>query len=130
MATDPEFSEPRPAKARFRFPKAAHLFRASEFKAVRETGVVQRGKWLYVSVLRDQEAGLARFGLITSRRVGPAVERNLVRRRLREIIRHQREKMVKGAWFVVTARPGCAQAELAALQAEWERLVGKLKGWK
>lgn len=130
MATDPEFPEPRPAKARFRFPKAAHLFRAREFQAVRETGVLQRGKFLFVSVLRGKETGLSRFGIVTSRRVGPAVQRNAVRRRLREIIRHDRGRMIEGAWFIVTARPGSAQATYQQLEEEWRRLVGRLKAWK
>ncbi|MBS0660150.1 MAG: ribonuclease P protein component [Verrucomicrobia bacterium] len=130
MATEPEFSEPRPVRARFRFPKAAHLFRASEFKAVREGGALQRGKWLFVSVLTGREAGRSRFGLITSRRVGPAVERNAVRRRLREIVRHSRDRLIDGAWFVLTARPGAARATLAQLQQEWERLVGRLRAWR
>jgi len=129
MALEPEFSEPRPSRARFLFPKAAHLFRASEFKAVREEGTLQRGKWLFVSLLRGTEKGRSRFGLITSRRVGPAVERNAVRRRLREIVRHTRDRLEEGGWFVLTARPGAAKASLRQLQQEWERLVGRLGAW-
>lgn len=130
MALEPDFSEPRPSRARFRFPKAAHLFRASEFKAVREEGTLQRGKWLFVSLLRGTEKGRSRFGLITSRRVGPAVERNAVRRRLREILRHTRDRLEEGSWFVLTARPGAAKASLRQLQQEWERLVGRLGAWR
>lgn len=96
---------------------------------MREKGTLQRGRLLFVSVLRDREAGLSRLGIVTSKRVGPAVERNAVRRRLREIIRHSRGRLIRGGWFVVTARPGSAKASSAELQKEWERLVERLRGW-
>ena len=45
-----------------------------------------------------------RVGLITSRRVGGAVARNRVRRRLREIVRRNQQALKGGIWFVVIAR--------------------------
>jgi ribonuclease P protein component len=59
-----------------------------------------------------------RIGLITSRRVGGAVVRNRVRRRLREIIRAVRPRMLRGWHIVVVARPGAATADFATLRAD------------
>jgi ribonuclease P protein component len=64
-----------------------------------------------------------RVGLITSRRVGGAVARNRVRRRLREIVRRNQQALKGGIWFVVIAGRSAAQTRSAALEAEWLRLA-------
>jgi len=58
-----------------------------------------------------------RFGFSVSRRLGGAVRRNLVRRRLREIIRLQRTDMEPGWDVVIIARPLAAQADFLTLKA-------------
>lgn len=63
---------------------------------------------------------------VVSRRVGPAVIRNKVKRRLREIYRHERPHLKPGLWLVVTAKPAAATATLATLRAEWLRLAQRL----
>ena len=64
-----------------------------------------------------------RVGLITSRRVGGAVARNRVRRRLREIVRRNQQALKGGIWFVVIAGRSAAQTRSTALEAEWLRLA-------
>ncbi len=64
--------------------------------------------------------------VVVSRRVGPAVTRNKVKRRLREIYRHELPRLGPGLWLVVTAKPGAAKASLATLRAEWLRLGARL----
>ena len=59
--------------------------------------------------------------VVVSRRVGPAVMRNKVKRRLREIYRNELSRLKAGIWLVVTAKPGAATATLATLRAEWLR---------
>ena len=73
----------------------------------------------------DQTEGPTRTGLITSRRVGGAVVRNRVRRRLREIVRLNRPALINNAWMVVIARHTAAGASFADLQSEWTRLARK-----
>ncbi len=64
--------------------------------------------------------------VVVSRRVGSAVTRNKVKRRLREIYRHELPRLKPGLWLVVTAKPGAATASLASLRAEWLRLAQRL----
>lgn len=85
-----------------------------------------QGKWLRMTVLRRPDGGPARLGLVTSRRVGGAVQRNLVRRRLREIFRAQRAQLAAGLWLVIVAKPGASLAAFPALRDEWLRLAGRL----
>lgn len=65
----------------------------------------------------------ARTGIVTSRRIGSAVVRSLVRRRLREIIRHARPELRDGYWLVVVAKPPASRLSFSALQAEWAQLA-------
>ena len=78
---------------------------------------------MLLSVLPDAAPGDARVGIVTSRRVGGAVERNRVRRRLREIVRADHAHLMPGAWLVIVARARAVGAEFAELREEWLRLV-------
>ena len=82
-----------------------------------------RGGLLMLGVLPVAEETAFRVGLVTSKRVGEAVVRNRVRRRLREIVRRQQHGLARGFWLVVIARPAAAAASSGALEEEWSRLV-------
>lgn len=101
------------------FPKAARLRRASEFARVRKQGRTIHGPGLVVNILPGAEPGVpARTGIITSRKVGNAVERNRVRRRLRESIRKDRHRFAVGAWMVVVARRAALDIPMESLRDE------------
>jgi ribonuclease P protein component len=74
-------------------------------------------------VLAREEEKLFRAGFITSKRIGGAVARNRVRRRLRDIVRTQQGRLREGFWFVVIARPAAVHASYSALKDEWLRLA-------
>jgi ribonuclease P protein component len=73
------------------FPKATRLLRRSEFLAVQETGKKIHGRhFLAVVAPRTSQAGEplpGRVGITTSKKVGKAVERNRIKRLLREYLR-------------------------------------------
>ena len=108
---------------RFRFPALRRLKLSREFERVRKEGRAVRGGLLMLSVLPVDGEKRFRVGLITSRRVGGAVARNRVRRRLREIVRRNQQALKGGIWFVVIARRSAAQTDSAVLEAEWLRLA-------
>jgi ribonuclease P protein component len=108
---------------RFRFSVVRRLKLSREFERVRKEGHAVRGGLLILSVLSVDGEKRFRVGLITSRRVGGAVARNRVRRRLREIVRRNQQALKGGIWFVVIARRSAAQTDSAALEAEWLRLA-------
>ena len=116
-------SEDRP---RLRFPKAARLTTTGEFRRVREQGRSWGGKLIVLGVLTDAPPdgrSPARIGFITSKRVGGAVVRNTVRRRLREAVRASRPLLCAGCWLVLVARYTAVRATSAELQHEWLRLA-------
>lgn len=63
---------------------------------------------------------------VVSKRVGQAVIRNRVKRRLREIFRTELPRLRAGLWIVVTAKPPAATASLTSLRSEWLRLGTRL----
>lgn len=106
-----------------RFPKSRRLTLPSEFERVRKEGRAERGKLLIVSVLPAQDRHRLRAGFVTSKRIGAAVVRNRVRRRLREIVRKHQQDLVSDFWIVTIARPAAASASYRELEDEWLRLA-------
>ncbi|MDI6857889.1 MAG: ribonuclease P protein component [Dehalococcoidia bacterium] len=102
--------------------RAQRLTKSKDFTTVHKKGRSVADRLL---VLRFMENRLARnrYGFVVSRRVGKAVVRNRVRRRLREAIRAEG---LKGGWdVVVIARAGAAEADYQALRRSLVRLVEK-----
>ena len=96
--------------------------RASEFAMVRAEGSSAAGRFLVLSTapLPRQQANEAaihesRFGIITTRKLGHAVVRNTLRRRVREIVRAHGEPLSTGRYVVVIPR-------IHAVTASYEQL--------
>jgi ribonuclease P protein component len=68
---------------------------------------------------------LTRFGYAIPKRVGPAVTRNLVRRRLRESLRLL--PLREGFDVVITVRPDAASVTFHALRAELMLLLRRAR---
>ncbi len=71
--------------------------------------------------------GRSRLGVTVSTKLGHAVVRNRVRRRLREIYRLNREHMVPGYDVIVVARTRAAAAPYRRLEREYLSLLNKLE---
>lgn len=108
---------------RLRFPRAARLAITAEFVRVREEGRPVHGKMMMLGVLKNAAESCARVGIVTSRKVGPAVVRNRVRRRLREIVRHDRARFFDGMWLVIVAKASASRASFELLREEWTQLA-------
>ena len=75
---------------------------------------------------RKNGSGRNRLGLTTGTKVGKAVVRNRVRRRLREIYRLHEGEFRQGWDLVVVARSRAAEATYRELEAQLIRGAGKL----
>ncbi|PYJ64033.1 MAG: ribonuclease P protein component [Verrucomicrobia bacterium] len=107
----------------FSFPKDRRLTRASEYERAKRDGFTRRGKLLMLNVVPIENSGPCRAGFVTSRRIGGAVVRNRVRRRLREIVRQHQHELREGFWIVLVARRDAADVNYGALEHEWLRLA-------
>lgn len=115
-----------------RFRRESRLRSSLDFARVRRRGKRQQGRWLMLAYLRRADAPDAtslpsRFGLSVSKRVGSAVQRNRVKRRLREAIRRRLWKTLPGWDMIVTARPEAVNAEYTDLADEMQELLTRAR---
>ena len=100
-------------RPRFTFNRSEKLHLQKDFKRVFKTGrrLAHPAVLIYVMPERGSQ-DVRRMGLVTSRRkVGGAVERNRIKRRLREIFRLNKHRLAPGLDIVLVPRPAaCALA--------------------
>ena len=66
-------------------------------------------------------SGCARLGIVVTRKIGNAVQRNRIKRVCRECFRAWPDLVPDGIDLVVIARSGASELGLAAVRTEWER---------
>jgi len=98
------------------FPKAARVRRRWEYLAIGRRG--RRRHAPHFVVLTTPRSGPARLGVTVSRKVGDAVVRNRVKRRVRELFRRDPARLVPGHDVVVIARSGAGALETAEIARE------------
>jgi ribonuclease P protein component len=103
------------------FRKHEHLRRPADFRRVYERRRSVSDSWLIVYACENQLPHL-RLGLSVSRKVGPAVRRNRLRRLYREAFRLTRSDMPVGLDLVLIPRTS-EEPSLADLQRSLPRLV-------
>lgn len=109
-------------------PKATRLRRRREFLKVQERGAKLSSELVTAMVLTGAPPGSpARVGFTVSSKVGNAVQRNLVRRRLRELVRERRPSWRAGLDVVLVAKPAANGASFAALTRSVDRLDAELR---
>ena len=97
-----------------------------EFSRVRTEGVSKGGRYLVMATLPCPDLDGLKIGFITSRKVGKAVERNRVRRRLRAILSRHGDRITGDRYLVMIARYTAARATFAELERDWLLLARKL----
>ena len=100
--------------------KENHLFRRTYSR-----GKSAANSCLALYVRRNGQRG-NRLGLTVSTKVGCAVVRNRIRRRLREIYRLNEDRLISGADVVVVARVRAASAPYAVLEHSFLKLADRL----
>jgi ribonuclease P protein component len=104
--------------------KSMTLTASPEFERVYRNGSVYRGRLFSVHALPNT-LGEPRLGLSVSKKVGTAVSRNKVRRRLKEIFRSSAKRLPRDLDFVISARPAAAEASFEELNEEFSRSVDR-----
>lgn len=99
-----------PAPHSIEMPKRRRLSRSGEFDRVYREGASHATRYLvlYSFPRRDEEDRGVRLGVSVSRKVGGAVERNKVKRTLRETFWALSERLPERHDFVLVARPEIA----------------------
>lgn len=105
------------------------LSRSAEFERVYRQGRSVANRHLVLYTFPNASTQRPRLGLSVSRKVGGAVERNKVKRLLREAFSHAENELLAGHDVVVVARPAAGElAEregLAGVDASLSELIAK-----
>jgi ribonuclease P protein component len=97
------------------------LRKRADYLAVR-AGEKRRGRLFLLEVLRRGDELPPRFGITVTRKVGNAVMRNRIRRRLGEAVRvHAADDMAAGSDYVIVGRREVLDAPFEELKAELSR---------
>ena len=97
------------------------LKKRSQFLAVRR-GEKRRGRLFLLEVLDRGDGGEPRFGLTVTKKVGNAVTRNRIRRRLKEAARvHAGGDMAAGSDYVIVGRREVLDATFDEIRHELSR---------
>jgi ribonuclease P protein component len=108
------------------------LSRSAEFDKVLRNGRSHAGRELVLYVFPRGGGDAPRLGMVVSRKVGGAVERNRVKRVLREAFALEAPRLPEGSDAVVIARPEARRLAdeqgLAGVHAALRALVDKVPG--
>lgn len=103
-------------------PAVPMLRRRADFEAVGRRGTARSTSLLVLRWLRTDRDD-TRVGLSTPRTLGGAVQRNRVRRRLRQLVRQRIGRIGPGWDLLVVARPAAGQATYAELGEALDALL-------
>ena len=98
------------------------LRRRADFEAIARDGSARSTPLLVLRWVRTERSE-SRIGLSTPRTLGGSVQRNRVRRRLREILRRRLESIGPGWDLLLIARPAAGQATFADLDGALDTLL-------
>ena len=98
------------------------LKKANEFKRVFSQGNRRYGRYVILYLLSgDQENN--RVGFIVKKSIGKAVQRNKIKRRLREIWRLKGKEIITGSDIIILAKKEILEASFAEIEQEVVRLL-------
>lgn len=104
------------------------LRRDEDFQQVRREGRAWHHKWMSVSAVPNALA-YNRYGFITSKKVGNAVQRNRIRRRLRELVRAQASRVAPGHDIVIIARIAITEQSFSEIGGVLMLLLQRARLW-
>jgi ribonuclease P protein component len=103
------------------------MTKRADFLRARKDGQAKAGRVVVRSTLADPARPHRNCAVITTRKVGKAHDRNLLRRRIRAILQLHGERIADPKRLLVTIpRPGSATASYADLETDWLKQAKRL----
>ena len=107
-----------------KFPRQERLTRKRDYEWMYQHGTKWVGREFVCFVARREGQG-RKIGIAVSRKVGKAVVRNRVKRRIREVYRNHRTTIGDDVSVVVVARVGAAKLDYHGCEEAIRRLLRK-----
>jgi ribonuclease P protein component len=98
------------------------LRRQSDFQRVRCHGKSYASPIMVLAFLRN-ESSYSRYGFVVNKRLGKAVQRNRIKRRMREAVRLRMIRVKPGYDLVLIARKHINQATYSEISGSLDRLL-------
>jgi ribonuclease P protein component len=100
-----------------RLRKEERLRRKGDFETIAKEGARKHTKnFLVISRMNDQ--GYSRLGAVASKRVGKAVERNRVKRLMREFFRRNKDRLPPSTDYIIVGKRGAQDLQYDQVAAE------------
>ncbi|MBV9086480.1 MAG: ribonuclease P protein component [Acidobacteriaceae bacterium] len=119
--------QPSRAEVRARFPRDHRLLRHADFDRVYRQGRRHFAAHMTIFFLPRQSAGEARVGFTVGRALGGAVERNRIRRRLREAVRMNLNNLHASVDVVINPKKTAIEVDFAQLGNEIAEAFQKIQ---
>jgi ribonuclease P protein component len=125
MPVEPHTADEKNKTPATRMRPYGRLRKRAEFLAVRQ-GEKRRGRLFLLEVLDRGDTCEPRVGFTVTKKVGNAVTRNRIRRRLKEAVRtHAAGDMADGNDYVIVGRRDVLDVPFGALKAELSRRISR-----
>jgi ribonuclease P protein component len=113
------------ARIRFRFPRTAKLLRHSDFQRVYKSGKRHFSGWMTVFYQPRTDASPSgpRIGITVSKAIGGAVQRNRIKRRMRETIRLHLAHLTAGVDVVFNPKKQVLDGDFTQVEQEVKRAL-------
>lgn len=102
--------------------KDYRINKKKEYNNIYKKGKKIPGKYMVVFVI-GAEGENSRYGIVASKKVGHAVQRNLAKRRLRTVIYQNIGEIKEKVDVVVIARPAIKEASWDQLNSDYRRVM-------
>jgi ribonuclease P protein component len=106
------------------FPRNRRLAGQHEFRRLYRTGEKKANRYLTVYTSRVQ-GRLGKVGIVAGKRLGKAVERNRIRRNIRETVRTNQDRIGKDNDLVIVVKPPALELSRRELAEQLLQSLGK-----
>jgi len=83
-----------------------------------------------VLFIKKNNYGYNRFGFTAAKKIKKAVSRNIIRRRLKEIVRLNEYKLIEGYDLILMARVNATESDYKSLEKSFSKLMKRKKLYK
>lgn len=109
-----------------RLPRSFSMTSHTEFSRARQEGKAKGGAYLVLSTLSDLELPHHKAGVIATRKIGNAITRNLLRRRVHHIMAKHLDSIHGTRYIVTILRWRAPEASFDQLEADWLKQARRL----